>query len=108
MVRPRLRGGLRARLDLRLPAGRLAVRRHRGDLGGHRAAPLGLAAGPMTRTQVIDDLAARTAAVRLPHPLRVAIDGRTGSGKTTLADELAACLSARRRPIIRTSIDGFH
>jgi uridine kinase len=25
-----------------------------------------------------------------------------------LADELAACLSARGRPVIRTSIDGFH
>src|SRR5262249_24209401 len=42
------------------------------------------------------------------HPVRVAIDGRLGSGKTMLADELAALLSAHRRPVIRTSIDGFH
>ena len=47
-------------------------------------------------------------AVRLPHPTRVAIDGRTASGKTTLADELAAELRDRGRSVIRTSVDGFH
>jgi uridine kinase len=62
----------------------------------------------MTRAQVIEELAACIAYLHLPHPVRAAIDGRTGSGKTTLADELAACLSARGRAIIRTSIDGFH
>jgi uridine kinase len=40
--------------------------------------------------------------------LRVAIDGRTASGKTTLADELAAAIVQAGRPVIRTSIDGFH
>lgn len=42
------------------------------------------------------------------HPLRVAIDGRTASGKTTIADELARELNRICRATIRTSIDGFH
>jgi uridine kinase len=62
----------------------------------------------VTRARVIDELAASIASVSLGWPVRVAIDGRTGSGKTTLADELAALLMARARPVIRTSIDGFH
>ena len=61
-----------------------------------------------TRTLVLDELANRITSISLGRPLRVAIDGRIGSGKTTLADELAARLSARSRPIIGTSIDGFH
>ena len=44
----------------------------------------------------------------VPHPLRVAVDGRTASGKTTLADELALLLRSRARQVIRTSVDGFH
>lgn len=42
------------------------------------------------------------------HPLRVAIDGRTASGKTTLANEIATVLSSKGRTVIRTSVDGFH
>lgn len=48
------------------------------------------------------------AAVDRPHPIRVAIDGRTASGKTTIADELAHELNRIGRATIRTSIDGFH
>ncbi|MEJ0074366.1 MAG: uridylate kinase [Alphaproteobacteria bacterium] len=62
----------------------------------------------MTRARVIDELASSIARVSLGRPVRVAIDGRLGSGKTILADELGTCLSARGRPVIRTSIDGFH
>ncbi len=40
--------------------------------------------------------------------LRVAVDGRTASGKTTLADELGVAVEAAGRPVVRTSIDGFH
>lgn len=40
--------------------------------------------------------------------LRVAIDGVDGAGKSTLADELAACLAGSGRPLIRASVDGFH
>ncbi len=44
----------------------------------------------------------------LPHPCRVAVDGRTASGKTTFADALGATLGHSGRQIIRASIDGFH
>lgn len=60
------------------------------------------------RRSVVSTLADRIAAVRLPHPVRVAVDGRTASGKTTLADEVAAELRVRGRVVIRTSVDGLH
>ena len=60
------------------------------------------------RHGVVSRLADRIEAVRVPHPARVAVDGRTASGKTTLADEVAAELRARSRMVIRTSVDGFH
>lgn len=43
-------------------------------------------------------------------PLRVGIDGRCASGKTTLADELASGLAASwpDLQILRPSVDGFH
>lgn len=42
-----------------------------------------------------------------PSRLRVIVDGRTGSGKTTLADELAAAIRDRGRPTLRASLDDF-
>lgn len=60
------------------------------------------------RRTCLDELADRLDGVSVPHPLRVAVDGRTASGKTTLADELAACLESRGRSVIRTSVDSFH
>ena len=39
--------------------------------------------------------------------LRVAIDGRTASGKTTFGDELAAALRLLGRSTLRTSLDDF-
>jgi uridine kinase len=39
--------------------------------------------------------------------LRVAVDGRTGAGKTTFAHELAAALRWRGRPTARASLDDF-
>lgn len=47
-------------------------------------------------------------ATELEHPVRVAIDGVDGAGKTTLADELADAVLPQGRPCIRASIDGFH
>lgn len=60
------------------------------------------------RAEVLDELASLIAGVASSWPLRIAIDGRTASGKTTLADELAGVLSNTGREVIRTSIDGFH
>ncbi len=57
---------------------------------------------------MLREIAARIDRPRPGHPVRVAIDGRTASGKTTLADELAAILAGQGRSVIRTSIDGFH
>ncbi|WP_235654139.1 uridine kinase [Mycolicibacterium houstonense] len=39
---------------------------------------------------------------------RVAIDGPDGAGKTHFADQLAAVLESRNRPVARVSIDDFH
>jgi uridine kinase len=41
-------------------------------------------------------------------PLTVAIDGRCAAGKSVLADELGALISARGFQILRPSMDGFH
>src|SRR6185295_12070157 len=60
------------------------------------------------RVLVLDDLARRIAGLSLGGAIRIAVDGRTASGKTTLSDELAATLRRRGRDVIRTSIDGFH
>jgi uridine kinase len=60
------------------------------------------------RALIISQLAATIDRPRLGHPTRVAIDGRTASGKTTVADELGDALRALGRRVIRTSIDGFH
>ena len=44
----------------------------------------------------------------LDHPIRVAVDGITAAGKTTLAAELAAAVAAMGLPAIHVSMDGFH
>lgn len=56
---------------------------------------------------LVDEIVARKNASR---PLRIAVDGRCASGKTTLADELATAITARwpELEILRPSIDGFH
>jgi uridine kinase len=59
------------------------------------------------RLAVLDRLLDRITAGRRDHPLRVAVDGATASGKTTLASELAARLIERDRPAVRASADLF-
>ena len=59
------------------------------------------------RTDILQAIANRLAAIKLPHPLRVGIDGVSASGKTVLADELAVVLQKMNRKVIRTGIDGF-
>ena len=56
---------------------------------------------------LVDDILVRKKASR---PLRVGIDGRCASGKTTLADQLGSALALRRPEIqiLRPSVDGFH
>jgi uridine kinase len=60
------------------------------------------------RGRVIDALARAVCAEHLGHPVRVAIDGVTASGKSTLARELAAAVAGLGRPAIHLTMDGFH
>lgn len=59
-----------------------------------------------TRAAVLDHVVARVLALGTRR-LRVAIDGRTASGKTTFADELADCLARRGHVVLRASLDDF-
>ena len=59
------------------------------------------------RAKGIEAIARWLLEVRLPHPVRVGIDGPDAAGKTTLADELAGELSRRGRTVIRASADAF-
>jgi uridine kinase len=61
-----------------------------------------------SRMSVVDDVAEMITSVQLQHPTRVAVDGRSGAGKTTFADELAAAIAVSGREVIRASIDDFH
>ncbi|HEX6676686.1 MAG TPA: uridine kinase [Actinomycetes bacterium] len=63
---------------------------------------------PPARAALLQGLAELVAALRRPHPVRVAVDGPDAAGKTTLADELATVLEARGRTVVRASVDGFH
>lgn len=61
-----------------------------------------------SRRAVISALANAIVALNMDHPTRVAIDGRSAAGKTTLADELAEELRKRAHGVLRASIDSFH
>ncbi len=58
--------------------------------------------------QALEELAHFLAATPCVHPLRVAIDGRSAAGKTTLADALVMPIERLGRPAIRIQIDDFH
>lgn len=60
------------------------------------------------RARVLRQVVDRLDAARPGHPLRVAVDGVTAAGKTTLAGELATLSRERGRPAIHLSLDGFH
>ncbi|MFI1621727.1 hypothetical protein ACH4VT_32870 [Streptomyces lydicus] len=64
--------------------------------------------GRPTRDQVIGRIADHIADRRPGHPLRVAVDGITAAGKTTLARALATAVGERGRAAIHLSMDGFH
>lgn len=59
------------------------------------------------RAEMLRHLADAVASVGVPHPVRVAVDGRPASGKSTLADELGVTLGNRGRGVIRATIDEF-
>ncbi|MGF6823520.1 uridine kinase [Microbacterium sp. ZKA21] len=61
-----------------------------------------------TRQAAVHTIAVRLIDVSDGNNLRVAVDGRTASGKTTFADELAEELESLGHAAIRASVDGFH
>jgi hypothetical protein len=60
------------------------------------------------RAQLMLDLAARIPVPSPTRPVRVAVDGVDGSGKTTFAAELARSLRSHGRPVVQVSADSFH
>ena len=60
------------------------------------------------REDLITEIAEVINNIKLPHPVRVAIDGGGNAGKTTFADELNKKLILLGRNTIRSTIDGFH
>jgi uridine kinase len=60
------------------------------------------------RSTVVEALADVVTGLRLGHPTRVGIDGRSAAGKTTLANELAATIKLRGREVLRAELDDFH
>jgi uridine kinase len=60
------------------------------------------------RRLLIERVAAAVDRLRVGHPVRVGVDGVDGAGKTVFADELAAALAERGRPVIRAGVDSFH
>jgi uridine kinase len=59
-----------------------------------------------TRARVLDGLVEMIDSLG-SHRLRIAIDGFTAAGKTSLGHELARGLSRRGRPVFRASLDDF-
>lgn len=60
------------------------------------------------RCRLVDQLTDLIIAVERPHPVRVAVDGRSASGKSTLGDELATRIELGGRSVVRASIDDFY
>lgn len=60
------------------------------------------------RSRLVDQLTDLIIAVERPHPVRVAVDGRSAAGKSTLGDELAARIEHGGRSVVRASIDDFY
>lgn len=61
----------------------------------------------LPRREAVARLALRIIELRPGHPTRVAIDGVTASGKSTVAREIAAAVTALGRPSIQVTMDGF-
>jgi len=59
------------------------------------------------RAELLGRVARNLVARASGHGLRVGVNGVDASGKTTFADELAECVSALGRPVVRASVDDF-
>lgn len=59
------------------------------------------------RAEMVRHVADAITSVTVRHPVRVAVDGRPASGKSTLADELGDALRAQGRSVVRATIDEF-
>ena len=57
---------------------------------------------------IVEEIGGRLLPLRGALVLRVAVDGVDGVGKTTFADSLGQWLRAQGRPVIRSTVDGFH
>jgi len=58
------------------------------------------------RSALLDELAALVSAIR-PGRTRIVVDGLTGSGKTTFANELGTAIRNLDRPTLRATFDDF-
>ena len=61
-----------------------------------------------SRTESIERLATVVCNYQLGHPTRVAVDGTTASGKSTVARELTAAVATMGRAAVHLSMDGYH
>lgn len=61
-----------------------------------------------SKSTVIAALTKEIVSINVDHPTRVAVDGRSAAGKTTLADELAKAVRNLNHGVLRASIDHFH
>jgi len=61
-----------------------------------------------SRQEILKQISAHILSIATDHPIKVGIDGITASGKSTFARELAEFLHPSGRPIISTTLDGFH
>ena len=67
-----------------------------------------LARQPSQRIQILERIAKFIRSYKPEKILRVAVDGVDGVGKTTFADDLGSVVERIGRPVIRSSVDGFH
>jgi uridine kinase len=63
----------------------------------------------VTRVNLLKYLAEQIVARKKPgKPVKVGIDGRSASGKSTMADALGSVLVSHGLEVLRPSVDGFH
>src|ERR1700722_1509609 len=60
------------------------------------------------RNQILERIAKFIGCYKPERILRVAVDGVDGVGKTMFANELGCTVERIGRPVIRSSVDGFH